>query len=150
MKINGHRLILVLLAWVGWIIPSQAQSYLIDWYKIGSGGGVSTGGIYSVSGTIGQHDAGSTMTGGNYSVTGGFWSVVQVIQTPGAPTLQISQNATGVTIYWQNASGWTLQQNTNISIPAAWTNSSNVTVGGATNSLTLKNPAGSLFFRLKK
>ena len=37
----------------------RAQSYSIDWFKIAGGGGTSTGGVYSVSGTIGQHDAGS-------------------------------------------------------------------------------------------
>ena len=35
-----------------------AQSYSIDWFKVSGGGGASTGGIYSVGGTIGQHDAG--------------------------------------------------------------------------------------------
>src|ERR1035437_2294046 len=33
------------------------QSYSIDWYKIAGGGGSSTGGVYAVSGTIGQPDA---------------------------------------------------------------------------------------------
>ena len=42
--------------------------------------------MYSVSGTIGQHDAGGPMTGGNYSLTGGFWALYAV-QTPGAPCL---------------------------------------------------------------
>ena len=31
-----------------------AQTYSIDWYKVAGGGGTSTGGVYSVSGTIGQ------------------------------------------------------------------------------------------------
>lgn len=34
-----------------------AQSYSIDWFTIDGGGGTSTGGVYSVSGTIGQPDA---------------------------------------------------------------------------------------------
>src|SRR6202030_1357655 len=67
---------------------SFAQNYSIDWYKIAGGGGTSTGGVYSVSGTIGQHDAAGPMTGGNYSLTGGFWSLFAV-QSPGAPTLRI-------------------------------------------------------------
>ena len=50
---------------------SFAQQYSIDWYKL-SGGGTSTGGVYSVSGTIGQPDASGAMTGGDYSSTGGF------------------------------------------------------------------------------
>ena len=69
----------------------SAQSYSIDWYKVAGGGGTSTGGTYSVSGTIGQHDAGGPMTGGNYSLTGGFWALISVVQTPGAPTLYISR-----------------------------------------------------------
>ena len=63
------------------------QSYSIDWNKVAGGGGTSTGGPYSVSGTIGQHDAGGPMTGGNYALTGGFWALISVAQTPGAPTL---------------------------------------------------------------
>ena len=56
-------------------LPAWAQQYSIDWYKVAGGGGTSTGGVYSVSGTIGQHDAGGPMTGGNYSLTGGFWAL---------------------------------------------------------------------------
>ena len=66
----------------------------IDWYKVAGGGGTSTGGTYQVSGTIGQHDAGGPMTGGNYSLTGGFWALISVMQTPGAPTLYITVRAT--------------------------------------------------------
>jgi hypothetical protein len=36
----------------------MAQNYSIDWFTIDGGGGTSTGGVYSVSGTIGQPDAG--------------------------------------------------------------------------------------------
>jgi hypothetical protein len=65
----------------------SAQTYSIDWHKIAGGGGTSTGDVYSVSGTIGQHDATSQLlTGGNYSLTGGFWSLLSVVQTPGAPS----------------------------------------------------------------
>ena len=34
------------------------QQYSIGWYKIAGGGGASSGGVYSVNGTIGQPDAG--------------------------------------------------------------------------------------------
>jgi len=49
---------------------TATAQYQIDWYKIAGGGGTSTGGVYSVSGTIGQPDA-STMSGGNYTLQGG-------------------------------------------------------------------------------
>lgn len=60
-----------------------AQSYSIDWHTIDGGGGTSTGGVYSVSGTIGQPDAG-TMSGGTYSLDGGFWSLFEM-PTPAVP-----------------------------------------------------------------
>ena len=62
----------------------RAQNFTIDWFTIDGGGGTSTGGVYSVSGTIGQPDAG-TMSAGNYSLVGGFWGIVAAVQTPGAP-----------------------------------------------------------------
>jgi hypothetical protein len=66
------------------------QPYSIDWYKVAGGAGTSTGGVHAVSGTIGQPDAGTAMTGGSYSLTGGFWSLMSVVQTPGLPNLTIS------------------------------------------------------------
>jgi hypothetical protein len=67
-----------------------AQQYSIDWHKIAGGGGASSGSQYVVSGTIGQHDASSAMAGGNYSLTGGFWSLIAIVQMPGAPLLVIT------------------------------------------------------------
>ena len=43
----------------------RAESYSIDWFTI-DGGGTSTGGVYSVSGTIGQLDAGQ-MSGDGFA-----------------------------------------------------------------------------------
>ena len=132
-------------------VSVQAQSYSIDWYKIAGGGGTSTGGVYSVSGTIGQADASAPLTGGNFSVTGGFWSLVNVVQTPGAPTLNITRSGNTVTVYWQDVSGWSLVQSSSVATPiASWSASSSPTLTGGTNYLNLVSPAGNLFFRLKK
>ena len=62
---------------------AMAQSgggYDLSWSTIDGGGATSTGGSYSLSGTIGQADAGPSpaMTGGSYQLTGGFWPVSQV------------------------------------------------------------------------
>jgi hypothetical protein len=48
----------LLLALVGIALSVSAQTYSIDAYKIAGDGGTSTGGVYSVSDTIGQPDAG--------------------------------------------------------------------------------------------
>lgn len=128
---------------------AAAQNYSIDWYKIAGGGGTSTGGTYSVSGTIGQPDAGGPMTGGNYSLTGGFWALIQLVQSPGAPTLYLTSAGKVVTVFWQNVSGWNLHQNPNLTTPiASWAASGLPTLVGSTNYLSLTNPAGNLYFRL--
>ncbi|MHC4556598.1 MAG: hypothetical protein ACYTFW_13470 [Planctomycetota bacterium] len=46
--------------------------YKIDWYTIDGGGGTSSGGQYTLTGTIGQPDAGWSI-GGIYELLGGFW-----------------------------------------------------------------------------
>ncbi|MFM9994237.1 MAG: hypothetical protein ACKVU4_00385 [Phycisphaerales bacterium] len=45
----------------------------LSWSSIDSGGGVSTGGGFTLTGTIGQPDAG-TASGGGFEVSGGFWA----------------------------------------------------------------------------
>jgi hypothetical protein len=100
---------------------SQAQ-YAIDWYTVGGGGGGSGGAGYSVSGTIGQADAG-TMSGGGFTLTGGFWSITAAVQTPGAPWLTVAATPTNtVRIFWpSSAAGWTLEATTDLSPPCVWT-----------------------------
>src|SRR5437867_7188408 len=90
----------------------QAQNYSIDWFTIDGGGGTSTGGVYSVTGTIGQADAGH-MSGGNFTLDGGFWSIIAAIQTPGGPLLRVVQTPTNtVVIAWPAPStGFSLQEN---------------------------------------
>jgi hypothetical protein len=130
------------------LIPtiSFAQSYSIDWYKVAGGGGTSTGGVYSISGTIGQHDAGGPMTGGNYSLTGGFWSLYAV-QTPGAPLLTITYAGNQAIVSWPSSvTGWTLQTNNNLAT-GAWGNYLGTIVN---NSVTNAPPTGNVFFRLKE
>ncbi len=48
-----------------------ATNYDLSWYTIG-GALNASGGSYSLSGTIGQLDAGS-MSGGSFTSFGGFW-----------------------------------------------------------------------------
>ena len=147
LKLAALALVTVLFC----LAPSvaSAQSYTIDWYKIAGGGGTSTGGTYSVSGTIGQPDASGAMSGDNYSVTGGFWALIQVVQTPGAPTLYLSHTGKVVTVYWQNVAGWNLRQDGNLATPmASWPYSSSPTLSNGTNYLNLTNTTGNVFFRL--
>ena len=146
---TGFKIVLMTLALTAIVSRAQAQTYSIDWYTIDGGGGTSTGGVYAVSGTIGQPDAGGPMTGGNYSLTGGFWSLIAAVQTGGAPTLFISHSGNTVTVYWQDVSGWSLQQNSNLTSFGGWSASSGWTTSNGTNYLNITPPTGNLFFRLK-
>jgi hypothetical protein len=125
------------------------QSYRLDWQKIAGGGGTSTGGVYSVSGTIGQPDASVTLTGGSYSLTGGFWSLYAV-QTAGLPNLAITYASGSAKVFWPNTATCTLQQTADLTA-GSWVNSSYaIATQNGTNSITLASPAGKLFFRLKQ
>jgi hypothetical protein len=126
---------------------SRAQNYSIDWHTIDGGGGTSTGGVYSVSGTIGQPDAGGPMTNGVYSVTGGFWALPMAVQVPGAPTLAIAAASPGQAIIsWAPATPGFVLQETWVLSPANWTNS----LSGATNPIVVPAAVPAKFYRLFK
>jgi hypothetical protein len=83
--LTKHRLrILITLAAVCLLtssaLASSEAAYLLNWYTVDGGGGTSIGGIYSLSGTIGQADAG-VLSGGTYTLLGGFWSALGKIIT---------------------------------------------------------------------
>jgi hypothetical protein len=85
------------------------------------------------------------MTGGNYSLTGGFWSLIAVVQTTGAPLLTITFNPqlSTVTVCWP------LQQNSNLAT-TNWSTSGGISDNGTIKSITITSPTGNLFFRLKQ
>jgi hypothetical protein len=126
-------------------VLARAQNYSIDWHTIDGGGGTSTGGVYSVSGTIGQPDAG-VMSGGPFTLTGGFWALPQVVQTTNAPTLTVAPAGPGqATISWTPATpGFVLQET--VSLAVAWTNSPS----GAANPVVVPATLPTRFYRLSK
>jgi hypothetical protein len=135
----------------GFLAPAfaNAQAYSLNWFKIAGGGNTSTNGQFSLSGTIGQHDAGGPMTGGNYSVTGGFWAL-SAVQTPGAPSLRIFLSTTNTAIVaWPAPStGWSLQSATNLVSPN-WVGAvGTVILTGGENQLLVSPPTGNRFYRL--
>ena len=151
LKISLRSLTLGTAAFLS--LAAAAQSYSIDWYKIAGGGGTSTGAVYSVTGTIGQPDAGGPMSGGNYSVTGGFWALINVVQTSGLPKLIIVPNgANSVKVLWLDpaTNSYTLQQNANLASGSWVTSGYSLSNAGGTNSITITPPVGNLFFRLKQ
>jgi hypothetical protein len=130
---------------------THGQTYSIGWHKVSGGGGVSTVGVYSVAGTIGQHEASGPMSGGNYSITGGFWTLFAV-PIPGAPLLKIflTSTNTAVIIWPSPSSGWNLQQNTDLSAANWVAPSETVNDDGANKFIIVVPPADNRFYRLSK
>jgi len=125
---------------------SASAQYAIDWHTIDGGGGPLSGGNYSLNGTIGQPDAGPTMTNGQYAVTGGFWVLPTAIQTEGAPTLKIVAAGAGqAQVSWTPATpGFVLQETLSLS-PTNWINSAS----GSTNPIVVPATLPSKFYRLR-
>ena len=150
MKRLGFYIVFAVLG-----LTARAQ-YAIDWSKIAGGGGTSTGGVYAVSGTIGQPDASNALTNGQYAVTGGFWPGVNLVQTPGAPLLASELLPGGsVRIYWPlPATGFVLDQTLSLASPPAAISWSQAPFPYQTNathiSITVPPGMGSKFYRLQK
>jgi hypothetical protein len=126
--------------------------YSVDWSTIDGGGGTSTGGVFTVSGTVGQPDAGA-MSGGLYTLQGGFWGVIAAVPTPGAPGLSIFRATTNsVAVSWPSPStGWMLQQNTNGVSSVNWSNiTSGILDDGTTKTLLVNPPTSNRFYRLHR
>ena len=133
-------------------LAARCQNYSIDWFTIDGGGGTSTGGVYSLSGTIGQPDAGR-MTGASYALDGGFWGFVGALQTVGSPLLSIERVGASVRVFWQlPATGFSLEQSGVVDGgPASWQATGVQYQTNATHiSITVPAPMGNKFYRLKK
>jgi hypothetical protein len=148
MKTRAVLFSLLLLAFGS---PALGQ-YSIGWWTIDGGGGISTGGVYAVTGTIGQPDAG-VMGGGSFALEGGFWSIVAIVPAPGAPLLSITRTNTNVIVSWPApAEGWVLGQTNRLSgLAGPWPLAPFPYVTNATDiRVIVPITPGSLFLRLYK
>jgi len=146
---NLYQVSLVGVAFIA-VGTALAQNYAIDWFRVAGGGGTSTGGVYKISGTLGQPEAG-TLKGGSYSLQGGFWAV---LQTPGAPRLALERVANGVQLSWPvTVGGFVLEQTGTLGgpAPAPWTAVDSPYQTNANQiSVTLPVQPGNKYFRLRK
>ncbi len=115
--------------------------------------GTSTGGVHSVSGTIGQPDAAPVVTGVNDNSQGGFREVIAAVVTSGASLLFIFHpvtNTVAVTLL-SPLTGWDLQPNANSVASVNWREvTGGITDDGADRNFVVNPPTGSRFYRLYK
>jgi len=69
---------LLLVLCSGLALAQSGGNFEIKKSTIDGGGGLSTGGIFSLNGTVGQVEAVDKVTGGVFSLTGGFWAQASV------------------------------------------------------------------------
>ena len=67
MKTTVNVMLMFLLS-----VSAANADYSISWHTIDGGGGTSSGGAYTLTGTIAQHDA-AYSEGQQYELLGGFW-----------------------------------------------------------------------------
>lgn len=149
--ISKQRSVVSVVMLAGMLLAS-AQQYAVPWHRIAGGGGMrSTGGAYTLSGTIGQPDAGAQMAGGNHSLTGGFWAVYAV-PARSAPVLSISLTDNKmVMLSWPSPStGDNLEVTSNVAASSWVPSPASVIDNGTIKYILIDRPTGRLFFRLKK
>ena len=66
-------LIGLLLVVVSTVLAQSGSGYDLTWNTVDGGGDTSTGGGYTLIGTMGQSDAGAAMNGHGLTLNGGFW-----------------------------------------------------------------------------
>jgi hypothetical protein len=149
---TSYKVVFGFLTLAAFSMSLSAQDYSIDWHSIDGGGGTSSGGEYTLSGTIGQSDATTApITGSGYSLTGGFWSFVATVEPNGDfPALTISLTSDdSVAISWPSSfNGFVLQEKPELD-NQAWTDVT-ATVNNNGNTLTIIVPATQTerFYRL--
>jgi hypothetical protein len=126
------------------VVPAHAQ-HAIDWFTVDGGGGASSGGSFTLTGTIGQPDAGK-MTGGSYMLEGGFWPGVVVLSIGEAPTLFIQLSGVNVIVSWSPTTpGFSLEQSSTL-LPLSW----GAAPSGGANPATIPLSTATRFYRLHK
>lgn len=75
---NKFRLMIILTLLVAifmtfsFATATNESGFGLTWWTVDGGGGTSVSSSYTLSGSIGQADAG-TLVGGTYAINGGFW-----------------------------------------------------------------------------
>jgi hypothetical protein len=95
------------------VAQAAADDFGLDWWTIDGGGDTSWSADLELTGTIGQHDAGHTLSGGGFELTGGFWlSAAQA-----SPPVCLGDSNCDDAINWRDIDYFVAGQNDNV---AGW------------------------------
>ncbi len=138
------RILLTMVTALAAGISVVGQSYTIDWHAVAGGGGTSTGGNYTLSGTIGQAEAGETLSGGSYTLQGGFWAGITLPSSGEVPQLFIQSSGSGVAVSWLPATPGFVLEMSGALVDGEWS----LAPGG--NPVELSATEQATFYRLRK
>jgi hypothetical protein len=129
-------------------LSTLGQGFSLESFTIGGGGGASTGGEFSMTGSVGEPATGP-LSGGDFTVEGGFWAVVSQVTVPDL-TVRLLSNGT-VQICWPSSGAqFTLQETITLSRPA-WSASAVVPADDTgMKCVTVPATRESHFFRLAR
>jgi hypothetical protein len=135
------------------LVPGLLRGeFRIDWWGFGALAGPSTGGGWGLAGRA--DNSSGTASGGPFALTGGYWSIIATVPTPGSPQLTVERAESGVRLSWpRSAEAFTLEESPTLLGTAAtpWTASAHARETNATRiSVTVPLPVGSRYFRLKQ
>jgi hypothetical protein len=139
----------VCLAVAGSILAQNGGGYDLGWSTIAGGGTVSTGGGYTLMGTIGQAAAGDKLTGTGYALRGGFWNLPRPIASnpfSAVPERNFYDTAT-ITLTWSRvtwALGYQVQVDDNDNFSSPLLDDATLTAG--TQSVVFNAPFNGKFF----
>jgi len=151
----------LLLVNASWIAAASlsAQPFTLISHTIDGGGGVSGGGPFQLTATLGQPDAGPSLTSGCFSIAPGFWAGDAALRVPGAPILRVGIfDANYVRVSFTPGCGnWVLQWTRTLAPDPAltvWTDDpaeNLIPIGGElTRSFHVPSWGPVLFFRLRQ
>jgi hypothetical protein len=122
-------------------LQAAAADPVLNWWSVDGGGTTSSGGGFTVSGTIGQPDAG-LMGGGGFTLNGGFWPGLVPEPLRELRIVRIFRESDGaMTVEW--IGGGTLLEAPTVLGP--WQD-----VLGATSPYTFTPPGPMLFLRIRQ
>lgn len=149
MKTRIHRNTWAVLA----ALPLSVLAVNAQMVGTSDGGGITQagGGKFSLAGTVGQHSA-VISEGGAYRMESGFWHGVTVLQTPGAPQLRIRLEPGPVAVIsWPaDATGFVLEETTNVGSGIWGTTRATSVVVGAERSVSVPANGVVKCYRLRK
>ena len=150
------RLVFLAVLLVGFVVtPARlfGADFAVGQGVMSSGGGTSTNGTFSITGIIGQSDAGARLMGGVFAVEGGFWGAVTLLQTPGLPlSLQLLQASSTLVFSWPvTGETYVLESSPVVGPAAAWIPVSALVESGAQyRFVLLPQQPGQRYFRLRQ